>query len=277
MARNDATSTATIVSDYTFQNFQFIRGTGITYDTLYINIKDEQLIESTEIANLNLIANSANDSFVVDSIFTLTILDNDTLSVSFNGAGFSYVEDTNMVQVKVTISSPVVDTTTVVVALDAFNSATKNVDYTFVTDTLVFLPNTIDTQSVWVNIIDDALIELNEQINFNLVDATNGARVGISAYTLTIIDNDAPSGIEDMDEASIKIFPNPVMNTLIISIKNDLQNAEVIDVLGNVVLPLGKLYTGKNTIDVTSLAAGMYFIAVRDADKLFSKRFVKQD
>ena len=62
-----------------------------------------------------------------------------------------------------------------------------------------------------------------------------------------------------------------------ISIKNDLQNAEVIDVLGNVVLPLGKLYTGKNTIDVTSLAAGMYFIAVRDADKLFSKRFVKQD
>ena len=277
VARNDATSTATIVSDYTFQNFQFIRGTGITYDTLYINIKDEQLIESTEIANLNLIANSANDSFVVDSIFTLTILDNDTLSVSFNGAGFSYVEDTNMVQVKVTISSPVADTTRVVVALDAFNSATKNVDYTFVTDTLVFLPNTIDTQSVWVNIIDDALIELNEQINFNLVDATNGARVGISAYTLTIIDNDAPSGIEDMDEASIKIFPNPVLNTLIISIKNDLQNAEVIDVLGNVVLPLGKLYAGKNTIDVTSLAAGMYFIAVRDADKLFSKRFVKQD
>jgi hypothetical protein len=277
VARNDATSTATIVDDYTFQNFQFIKGTGVFYDTLYLNVKDEQRIESTEIATLNLIANSANDSFVVDSIYTLTILDNDTLSVSFNGAGFSYVEDTNMVQVKVTISSPVVDTTTVVVALDAFNSATKNVDYTFVTDTLVFLPNTNDTLSVWVSIIDDAIIEPNEQINFNLVDATNGARLGISAYTLTIIDDDAPSGIEEADAAGIKMYPNPVLSSLIISTESDLLNVEVIDVVGNVVLPVGKLYAGNNTIDVSSLAAGMYFIAVRNADNMFSKRFVKQN
>lgn len=278
VARNDAASTATIVSDYTFQNIQFTNGPGISYDTVYFHIIDDQLIEPTEIATLNFIQVSVNDSFVVDSTYTLSILDNDTLTFSFNGAGFSYVEDTSLVQIKITISSPVDTATTVKVSL-AQGNATRGLDFTFDdNDTLIVFPaNSIDTQSIWVHIINDTIVEPNEQINFNLSTAVIGAHMGISAYTLTIIDNDSPTGIDETDFSALKLYPNPVTNTFFIQTESELANVDVTDLLGNTLMQLGKLPAGRNPVDVSALSAGMYFITVRDNQKVFSKRFVKQN
>ena len=120
-------------------------------------------------------------------------------------------------------------------------------------------------------------MEDNEQINLNLTD-TAGMRVAISAYTLTIIDNDSTVGISQLDgENSVKIFPNPVLNTLILQTENEWLNTEITDLLGNTVMRLEKLSTGRNSIDVSLLRAGMYFVHVRNEQKVFSRRFVKQD
>ncbi len=277
IARDDASSSATIVFDYTSQNIGFTEGQGVFYDTIYAHIIDDQLIEPTEEIKVKLIPVSGAINIMPDSVYTITILDNDTLSVSFNGAGFSYVEDTGMVEVKVIISSPVPDTTSAVVSLAAGN-ATLGVDYLFTQDTVTFLPNTTDTLSVWVTIIDDAITELNEQINFNLTAIATNARVGIWAYTLTIIDNDLPSGLEEQLLADgVKIYPNPVHNLLTLETSSEFRRGQVTDLSGQLLIDLGRLPEGKNRIDVSSLSAGMYFINVQNGDALFTKRFIKQD
>ena len=277
VARNDAASTANVVLDYTFQNAPFTNGQGVSYDTVYYHVIDDHLIEPTETAVLHLLPVSSNALIGIDSVYTLSIVDNDTLTFSFNGAGYSYVEDTGLVQIRITISSPVDTATSVSVTL-ATGNATNGADFTFHDTTVVFPANSIDTQSVWVRIIDDAIIESNEQINFNLVNPSNGAHLGITAYTITIIDNDTPSGIKEAGaDAGMEMYPNPVSSKLFIQTETELVNVLIIDVLGNVVMQLGKLPTGKNSTDVSSLSAGMYFVSAQGTQRNCSKRFVKQN
>ena len=277
VGHNNATSTATVVLDYNFSIPTYTNNGGTSYDTLYVAVVEDQLLEPTETAVIYLTNVSANGSFVVDSVFDLNITDNDVLTVSFNGAGFSYLEDADMVEVKVTISSPVPLPTSVTISLAA-GSATNGLDFNFNDTTITFLANSIDTQGVWVHIINDTIVEPNEQINFNMTNPTNGAHIAISAYTLTIIDNDSPSAINEVDFAgSIKIYPNPVFNSLTIQTESNLNKVTVTDLLGNTVINLGQLSIGKNSIDVTSLSAGMYFANVSDEQNTFSKRFIKQN
>ena len=130
---------------------------------------------------------------------------------------------------------------------------------------------------MWVHILDDTIVEPNEQINFDLVDPTNGARLGISAYTLTIIDNDSPSsGIDETDLTNgIKLYPNPVTNTFFLETEIDLSSVVITDLTGNAVLELYEIYIGKTPVDVSVLSAGMYLINVRSSEGVFSKRLVK--
>jgi len=275
IARNDAASSADITLDYTFPNAQFTHGMGVWYDTIRLHPVEEQLIEPNETAVVNFVPVSSNATFGADSVYTLTIIDNDTLSVAFNGAGFSYVEDTGLVQIKIVISSPVPDTTKVTVKL-ASGNATRNADFRFNDTIVTFLPNSKDTQSVWVEIINDTVVEANEQINFDLINSTNGARLGIAAYTLTIIDNDFVSGIQNFSTAGIPLFPNPTTGTLFIETETELDIC-ITDILGNTIIASQKLFAGKNVVDVSALSAGMYFVKVQDAEKNFSQRFIKQN
>ncbi len=278
LTRNDATSTATIVVDYRSQTLSFNHGRGVFYDTVYCVLLDDQLIEPTEIINFNFIPVSGPISIGVDSVFTISVLDNDTLTFAFNGAGFSYVEDTTPVQVKVTISSPVDTATRVLVSL-APGNATRGADYTFSADTLLFLPGVIDTQSFWITIIDDTIIETNEQINFNLTSLTENARLGITAYTLTIIDNDSPTGINDYNlwAAGLKLYPNPASMALTIETENDLSEVQITDPTGKTVIQVGKLNSGRSIVDISGLESGMYFISIKNEFGFYSKRFVKQN
>lgn len=278
ITRNDLISTATIVVDYKSQALSFTHGRGVFYDTVYCVIIDDQLIEPSETAKFDFVPVSGPIAIGADSIFTVAIVDNDTLTFSFNGAGFSYVEDSTPVQVKVTISSPVDTATHVLVSL-APGNATRGADYTFSADTLLFLPGVIDTQSFWITIIDDAIIEPNEQINFNLTSLTPNARLGISAYTLTIIDNDSPTAINDYNLllAGLKLYPNPASAALTIETQNDLEEVVITDMTGKTLLAIGQLNRGKSIVDIAGLESGMYLISIKNQSGVYSKRFIKQD
>ncbi len=277
VGHNNAVSTATIQADYGFNVPTYTHNTGTSYDTLLVTVFEDQLLEATETAVIYLANVTGNGKFVADSVFNLNITDNDVLTVSFNGAGFSYLEDTNLVEVKITLSGSVPDSTSLFVSL-ATGNAIKGVDFTFNDTTIVFPPFTMDTQSIWVHIIDDTVVEVNEQINFSITNVTNGAQVAISAYTLTIIDNDLPSGIDKTDlAAGVKMYPTPVMNALTIQTEHDLENVTVTDLLGNSVMQLKKVAVGKNVIDVSMLSPGIYFLAAGYEQNFFSKRFIKQN
>lgn len=276
IARNDTASTATIVTDYTFQNAPFTHGLGVFYDTVYFYVIDELLIEPAEKIVLNLTPVSGAIHLVADSVYSCVVLDNDTLTLGFNGAGYSYVEDTDMVQIRIHISSPVPDTTWVSVSL-ATGSAANHIDFNFSDTTIVFLPNSIDTQSVWVQIIDDTIVEPNEQINFNLVNATGGAHLGISAYTITIIDNDTPNGIENTRVSPmINMYPNPATNSVILEAEDRIANVTICGVAGNILLQINNISADKTVIDISALPPGIYLIDCMVSGQHSFRKLIKQ-
>lgn len=277
IARDDVASTATAGSDYLYANQIRSHGQGTTYDTVPVQIYDDALVELSETVVLRFINVGANVNVGTDSVYTLTITDADVLTVGFIGAGFSYSEGDTMAKVRLVLSTPSADTVRVNVAL-ATGSATKNVDFLFNDTIVTFLPNSSDTQAVYVTIIDDNMDEGNEQVNFDLSNPTSGAALGITAFTLTIVDNDSTVGIQTIDVTSqIKMYPNPVSSSLYLQSEIELSDLTVTDMLGNTVLQLGKLAIGQTRYDVTNLGAGVYFIAGKDAERSFVHRFIKTD
>src|ERR1043165_3595361 len=166
---NNAASSAGVGIDYTFPFFLpvFSHPTGTYYDSIPLLVKEDQMLEATETGVMFFINLSGNIRVVADTAFNLIITDNDVLTVSFNGAGYSYVEDADSVKVKVTLSGSVPDTNQVAISL-APGNATRNVDFRFTDTIITFYANNIDTPYFWVYIIDDTSIEQNEQVNFNL-------------------------------------------------------------------------------------------------------------
>ena len=77
-------------------------------------------------------------------------------------------------------------------------------------------------------------------------------------------------GIDDLNQLDISTYPNPVKNMLTI---NGLvvQDVVIYSVLGKVVLKM----SNQNTIDVSSLSKGVYFIKVSDGINSSTKKFIK--
>lgn len=277
IARDDVASTATAGSDYLYSNQIRSHGQGTTYDTVPVQIYDDALVEQSETVVMRFINVGANVEVGADSVFTLTITDADVLTVGFIGAGFSYSEGDGVAKVRLVLSTPAPDTVRVNVALGLGN-ATKNSDFLFNDTIVTFLPNSSDTQAVYVTIIDDNIDEGNEQVNFDLSNPTGGAALGITAFTLTIVDNDSTVGIQTIDVTSqIKMYPNPVTGALYLQSEIELNDLTVTDMLGNTVLQLGKLAVGQTRYDAGSLGAGVYFITGKDAERSFVHRFIKAD
>ncbi len=276
VARDNVASTASSGTDFIFQNWPVNHGPGLNYDTVYIHVKQDALIEPAETVVLHF-AGLNNAVVGADSLFVLNILDEDTLTASFHGAGFSYIEADTLVAIRITLSTFPADTTHVSIAR-APGNATNNIDFIFSDTTVVFLPNVVDTQVVWVQLKDDTIDEPNEQINFNITQVTAGTNIAIAAYTLTIIDNDSPTGISEVDWSErISTYPNPASGTMFIETRNKVEEVTITGITGNVWFRWENLPAGKNQIDISSLQPGMYFISSTANSFRFSKRFIKQD
>ena len=278
VATDDNASTATEGSllDFTFANLITSHGQGTFYDTIPVNIFDDFLIESTEQIIFKLINVSSNVIVAADSVYTINIIDEDVLTVSFLGAGFGHLETAGQVQVKVTLSTFATDTVKATITL-APGSATKGVDFLFNDTTIVFPPLSSDTQAVWVTILDDNLDEINEQVNFLLSNPSAGVQLGITAYTLTITDDDLPTTISTLNlNNAVRIYPNPVQYSLQLKTTEPLQDVLLTDLLGNVVMNLGEVNSGVKSLDVSALPPGMYFLTAKADNKSLTKRFVKQ-
>jgi|GEM_PF-5106548 len=72
-------------------------------------------------------------------------------------------------------------------------------------------------------------------------------------------------GLNDLENAGIKIFPNPVANTLIIELAN-AESAQLTDASGRQVLDI-RLTEGQNNIDISGLPAGWYIVQIGSLHK----------
>jgi hypothetical protein len=71
----------------------------------------------------------------------------------------------------------------------------------------------------------------------------------------------------------VKIFPNPATSQIAIQ-GFDMTKYEVIDVLGRLVL--NSVVSEKNSIDISSINKGAYILKLYNADKVITKKFIKE-
>lgn len=79
---------------------------------------------------------------------------------------------------------------------------------------------------------------------------------------------------EEFTQPNIDIIPNPVVNELTIENKGlDINKIEVVDLTGKIIKVFNQ---NTNTIDVSELSVGVYFVNMHVNDKVISKKFIKQ-
>jgi plastocyanin len=270
----DVSSSTATGADYTFAPRTVNFPGGTTQTLVIIN---DLLVEGAENIKVKM-RNPTAGALIVDSIVTINIVDNDSLKVFFEGAGASVVETTPSTVINVKLSG----TTTSSVSVDVrylSGDATIGVDFTFTDTTLTFLPG--DTQkSVRVNIIDDLADEVNEQAILTLTNATGGATYGTRNHTVVIVDNDS-IGISVNDpknSLNINMYPNPVLNNLIIeSNESSINNISIMDALGKVIRFESNFSNPKNVLLVcNNLSSGIYYIQIKSEDRIFNKLFIKE-
>lgn len=276
VVRDDPRSTAVFGTDWGFTSRLFANYGGISYDTLYVPVYQTPYVQPTKKGGLKFI-DVLNAIVIPDSLYTIYMENDNKYVVSFLGAGISYVKDTNLVEVKVTVSTfapfPISATVTL-----APGSAIYGQDFTFTDTTVTFPAYSIDTQGVWVNLIPNNINGENRQINFNLSNNTTNTVLGISGYTLTIINFDTTAyGIQEVAVDQLgSVYPNPTNNILSIQCRKEIELTSVTNAVGEILIQPRKLVVGVNTLDVEQLPVGLYFINIKTPAGVISRKFIKQ-
>jgi hypothetical protein len=113
-----------------------------------------------------------------------------------------------------------------------------------------------------------------------LTNATGGATYGTRNHTVVIVDNDS-IGISVNDpknSLNINMYPNPVLNNLIIeSNESSINNISIMDALGKVIRFESNFSNPKNVLLVcNNLSSGIYYIQIKSEDRIFNKLFIKE-
>ncbi|MBI2731075.1 MAG: T9SS type A sorting domain-containing protein [Sphingobacteriales bacterium] len=95
-------------------------------------------------------------------------------------------------------------------------------------------------------------------------------------YAFANIISGSVTAINDPDKEHLLIFPNPSSGWLYIKTSTGFTNADlmVYDLNGKNVLK--KQMAGNNTINITSLAPGIYLLTLRIKGQLYSRKFIKK-
>lgn len=79
---------------------------------------------------------------------------------------------------------------------------------------------------------------------------------------------------DEIELSTLKIYPNPVKKTLIIENYSDISRVEIYNTIGQLMI---KIDAPGNTINVSELPAGAYFITIyRNSQELLRMKFIKQ-
>ena len=101
-------------------------------------------------------------------------------------------------------------------------------------------------------------------MNFDAFDFTERIYTCHETSSAAIIEN---------VEANIAIYPNPTHDKLTLEIEGFTPtHLSILDITGKTVINCNE---NMNTIDVSGLVNGVYFLQIQTADKIISKKFIK--
>lgn len=81
--------------------------------------------------------------------------------------------------------------------------------------------------------------------------------------------------VAEVNENSVKIFPNPVKNKIHITTEKRLKSITLLDGFGRVLIAKEVSNLQETTIDVSQLSSGTYFLKVQVANTTFIKKVIK--
>ncbi len=262
--------------DYYFFNPTFMAYPGYNYDTVFIDVKDDEVVEGLEKVILTTKFDGGNLSS--DSTYTFYIIDKDTVKIGFLGAGFSYLEDVGRSVVKLVTTSPMPFDISVPVTY--FNgNATPNVDFVYHDTLIVFPANSTDTQMVYIDVIEDNIKEINEQVNIRLGTPTpHDTKIKVLQFSFFIIDNDTFAlSVDDILQTAINLSPNPFKSIVKLVSEVEILGYLVSNMSGEYVMRNNDLEQDKEVlIDASNLSSGMYFIEVITAERSIRKKIIKE-
>jgi hypothetical protein len=99
--------------------------------------------------------------------------------------------------------------------------------------------------------------------------------VGLAYLDNIYLYKEASAGIENNILLGFSMYPNPAANSLNISAKEAIQNATIYNVLGKKVMSLN-INKSSESIDISNLTSGIYFLKYNVNDKVGTAKFIKQ-
>ena len=161
-------------------------------------------------------------------------------------------------------------------SVEAAGNSTASFNITSNTDWTISSSETWLTPGPDAGSLDGTII-LTAQAN--TITATRTAIVTVSGIDvlskmITVTQQGVPTAVEEPENAiGIKIFPNPVNNTLLLNGITQETKVSIYDFMGNLILfnqPIG------NQIDVSNLKNGIYTIKFENKTGIVIRRFIKQ-
>jgi len=103
----------------------------------------------------------------------------------------------------------------------------------------------------------------------------NGTSMG-NNFTKSFYINATTTGVETITADALSIYPNPVKDELLI-INNEqltMNNVEIVDIMGKIIY--NSSFIINNSINVSSLPQGIYFLKIETDKGIVTKKFVKE-
>ncbi len=181
--------------DYTTVSDTLSFPAGVTSQTFNVTTLNNAIADGQKALGLEL-SNPVGSTLGEPYTSTLTIFDDETLTVRFQNAEYTVNEGDGTATIELTLSPASIAPVTVNFST-ADGTATAPEDYTAVTSQEVKFEAGDTTQSATVSIVNDSLNELNETVSL-ILDSQNPADVVIanSPATLVILDNDPEPSVK---------------------------------------------------------------------------------
>jgi hypothetical protein len=137
-----------------------------------------------------------------------------------------------------------------------------------------FITSSDSTSSVFFALSGITSVVIHQTTEFTLTIIDGNSDTTRQSVTVFADSCNTATGIQNLAESTnILLFPNPVTTTLHIeNIPNQLRDMAILSVTGDVIAT-EKITNTNTTIDVSNLAAGIYFLRL---DEKTFKKFVKQ-
>ena len=185
---------ASDIDSYTTQSETF-PGSSTTDITVTITVTDDAIIETDEVFTFEIqnVAGGNSAAVGTNNAFDLTITNNDfPTTVEFTSSSDSVSEGVGTYDLEFTIANENATATSFEVVLTGGDGDAADING-YTTQTVTFPGGSTVNQVVTLTVTDDALLEANETLTFEIQNVTGGSSAVAgtnNSFTLTITNND---------------------------------------------------------------------------------------